>query len=55
MGQVGVSYTTGFLHQLLREQTTKAQRQKLLAQYYIPNHQKLTKAAEEVLFDNNIV
>ena len=53
MGQVGVSYTTGFLHQLLREQTTKAERQKLLDQYYILNHQKLTKAAEEVLFDNN--
>ena len=55
MGQVGVGlkYTTGFLCQPLREQSTKALRQELLDQYYIPHHQKLTEAVEEVLFDNN--
>ena len=53
MGQESVSYTKEFLLQMLREQSTKAQRQELLDQYYIPHHQKLTEAVEEVLFDNN--
>ena len=53
MGQLGVSYTSGFLHQPLREQSTKAQRQRLLDQYYIPHRQKLLEAVEESLSVNN--
>ena len=55
MSQVGmgVTYTRGSLCQPLREQPSQAERQELLERYYIPHHQKLTEAVEEVLFDNN--
>ena len=51
--EMGVTYTRESLRQLLRELPSKVKREGLLEQYYIPHHQKLTEAAEEVLFENN--